>query len=117
MLRLTGKVQRGIGSIRQDVNVSIRDGARVEIKGYQDLDTIDLIIEREVERQQKLLEIKKILLDRDAKVGSPKEVSELFKGTGVAIIKKKLDSGGMATPRSSTGSWGCSGGRSTPEGG
>ncbi len=96
MLRLTGKVQRGIGSIRQDVNVSIRDGARVEIKGYQDLDTIDLIIEREVERQQKLLEIKKILLDRDAKVGSPKEVSELFKGTGVAIIKKKLDSGGMA---------------------
>ena len=58
MLRLTGKVQRGIGSIRQDVNISIRDGERVEIKGFQELESMDTIIEREVERQHKLLEIK-----------------------------------------------------------
>ena len=37
LLRLTGTVQRGIGSIRQDVNLSIKDGARVEIKGVQEL--------------------------------------------------------------------------------
>ena len=36
LVRLPGKVQRGIGSIRQDLNMSIRDGARVEIKGVQE---------------------------------------------------------------------------------
>jgi len=35
LLRSTGKARRGLGTIRQDVNVSIRDGARVEIKGFK----------------------------------------------------------------------------------
>jgi glutamyl-tRNA(Gln) amidotransferase subunit E len=96
LLRLTGKVQRGIGSIRQDVNVSIRDGARVEVKGYQDLDSIDMIIEREVERQLKLVELKKLLTNKNAKVHAPKEVSDIFKSTAVGIIKKKIESGGIA---------------------
>ena len=94
LLRLTGKVQRGIGSIRQDVNVSIRDGARVEIKGYQDLDTIDTIIDSEVERQQKLIEIMKVLNKRSAKAGAAREVSDVFKGTSIGLIKKKLESNG-----------------------
>ncbi len=51
MLRSTGRVKRGIGSIRQDVNLSIDDGARVEIKGFQELDSIPDVIEYEVERQ------------------------------------------------------------------
>ena len=37
VLRSNGAVKRGLGTIRQDVNISIRDGARVEIKGVQDL--------------------------------------------------------------------------------
>jgi len=37
LLRSTGAVKRGLGTIRQDVNVSIADGARVEVKGVQDL--------------------------------------------------------------------------------
>lgn len=53
ILRSTGKVKRGIGSIRQDVNVSIKKGARVEIKGFQELKSIPLIIENEVKRQMK----------------------------------------------------------------
>jgi glutamyl-tRNA(Gln) amidotransferase subunit E len=40
VLRSTGKVKRGIGTIRQDVNISIASGARVEIKGVQELDLI-----------------------------------------------------------------------------
>jgi len=52
-LRSTGKVKRGIGSIRQDVNVSIKDGARVEIKGFQDLRSIPKVINGEIARQQK----------------------------------------------------------------
>jgi len=49
--RSTSKVKHGIGSIRQDLNVSIRDGPRVEIKGVQDLGLIAKVVEKEVERQ------------------------------------------------------------------
>jgi Glu-tRNA(Gln) amidotransferase subunit E-like FAD-binding protein len=53
ILRSTGKVKRGLGTIRQDVNVSIKNGARVEIKGFQDIKTMPKIVEYEVKRQQK----------------------------------------------------------------
>lgn len=60
-LRSTGKVKRGLGTIRQDVNVSIAKGARAEIKGFQDLRAIPKVIENEVKRQLKLVkENKKI---------------------------------------------------------
>ncbi len=52
--RSTGKVKHGIGSIRQDVNVSVKNGARVEIKGVQDLGLISKVVEKEVERQLSL---------------------------------------------------------------
>ncbi len=55
LLRMTGKVQRGIGSIRQDINVSIPGGARVEIKGVQEVRLLDKIIEHEVKRQERLI--------------------------------------------------------------
>ncbi len=55
VLRSTGKVKRGIGSIRQDVNVSIKNGARTEIKGFQDLKSIPKVIENEVKRQLDLI--------------------------------------------------------------
>jgi len=48
------KVKRGIGTIRQDVNVSIRDENRIELKGMQDMKPFIKIIESEVERQKKL---------------------------------------------------------------
>jgi Glu-tRNA(Gln) amidotransferase subunit E-like FAD-binding protein len=55
LLRMTGKVQRGIGSIRQDLNVSIPGGARVEIKGVQEIRILDKLIENEAARQEKLV--------------------------------------------------------------
>jgi len=58
LLRSTERVQRGIGTIRQDLNVSISGGARVEIKGVQELKLIPKIIEKEVERQERLLKFK-----------------------------------------------------------
>lgn len=58
LFRITGKAKRGLGSIRQDVNVSISEGARVEIKGVQYLDLIDKYVEIEANRQLKLIEIK-----------------------------------------------------------
>jgi Glu-tRNA(Gln) amidotransferase subunit E-like FAD-binding protein len=50
----TGKVKRGIGTIRQDLNISIKKGKRVEIKGVQDLGLLAKVIEIEVKRQLSL---------------------------------------------------------------
>ncbi|MBT60571.1 MAG: Glu-tRNA(Gln) amidotransferase GatDE subunit E [Euryarchaeota archaeon] len=50
-LRQTRRVRRGLGSIRQDLNVSLACGDRVEIKGCQDLSWIPRIIRLEMSRQ------------------------------------------------------------------
>ncbi|MFH0978081.1 MAG: Glu-tRNA(Gln) amidotransferase subunit GatE [Candidatus Woesearchaeota archaeon] len=55
VLRSTGKVKRGIGTIRQDVNISVKGGARTEIKGFQELKSIPKVIEFEIDRQLKLI--------------------------------------------------------------
>ena len=94
LLRLTGKVQRGIGSIRQDVNVSIRGGSRVEIKGLQEVGVISEYIENEVKRQLALVEIMAVLKSRKASVGNPKDVTAVFSGTASQLIKRSLSSGG-----------------------
>jgi len=53
ILRSTGKVLRGIGTIREDVNLSIKNFSRVELKGFQDLRNIPRVIEIEINRQLK----------------------------------------------------------------
>ena len=53
------KVKRRIGTIRQDVNLSIAGGARTEIKGVQEPELIAKTIEKEVERQLELIKQKK----------------------------------------------------------
>ncbi len=72
LLRSTGKVKRGLGTIRQDVNVSIEEGARVEIKGVQSLDDIDDIVRNEVARQVELVAIRDELGEQEATVGEPR---------------------------------------------
>ncbi|MBI2541777.1 Glu-tRNA(Gln) amidotransferase subunit GatE [Candidatus Woesearchaeota archaeon] len=51
VLRSVDGVKRGLGTIRQDVNISIKSGARTEIKGFQDLKSIPKVIDFEVKRQ------------------------------------------------------------------
>lgn len=53
LARSTNKTKHGIGSIRQDVNVSIRNGPRTEVKGVQELGLLSKIVEFEVQRQLK----------------------------------------------------------------
>ena len=79
VLRSTGKVKRGIGTIRQDVNISIAGGARVEIKGVQELDLIAEVVRREVQRQQNLIAIRDELIQRNARVddAGTKNVTDL----------------------------------------
>ncbi|MFA5253592.1 MAG: Glu-tRNA(Gln) amidotransferase subunit GatE [Methanoregula sp.] len=99
VLRSTGAVKRGLGTIRQDVNISIRDGARVEIKGVQELDLIAEVVRREVQRQQTLLLIRDELVKRNASVGTEQvDVTDLFKGTGSAILKKAKKIAALVLP-------------------
>ena len=94
LLRSTGKVKRGLGTIRQDVNVSIADGARVEAKGVQSLDDIDDIVRLEVQRQVRLVDIAETLQGRDASVGEVENVTDTFENTDSGVIRGALDSGG-----------------------
>ncbi|WP_297464932.1 Glu-tRNA(Gln) amidotransferase subunit GatE [Thermococcus sp.] len=97
-LRATRKVKRGLGTIRQDLNVSIKGGARVEIKGVQELDMIPLIIEREVERQLNLLKIRDELRERGVKPEDIREefhdVTDVFENTESKIIARAIKKGG-----------------------
>ena len=86
LLRSTGKVKRGLGTIRQDVNVSIAEGARVEMKGVQSLDDIDDLVAGEAGRQVELLEIAEELDDRDAAVAEPTDVTDVFADTDSGVI-------------------------------
>jgi len=94
LLRSTGKVKRGLGTIRQDVNVSIAEGARIELKGVQSLDDIDDLVRNEVRRQVELLDIADELAGRDAAVGEPQDVTEVFEDTDSGVIEGALSSGG-----------------------
>jgi len=101
MLRLTGKVKRGIGTIRQDLNVSIRGGVKTEIKGVQRLDLLPKIILYEAVRQYRLLEIREELKRRGLRPEEVKEaakivdVTEAFKKTKSKVIRRALRSGGV----------------------
>jgi glutamyl-tRNA(Gln) amidotransferase subunit E len=94
ILRSTKKVKRGLGSIRQDVNVSIKDGGVViEVKGVQQLDQLEKVVEYEAKRQQGLLEISKELKKRDwvhDKENDRKDITELFSKCKSKIIQNAI---------------------------
>jgi len=71
------KVRRGIGTIRQDVNVSIEGHPRVEIKGFQDVKMFIPTIEKEVIRQQN--NIKKKKLDPEVRNALPTGETEFLR--------------------------------------
>ena len=88
ILRST-KVKRGLGTIRQDLNISIREGARVEIKGVQDLDLMPKMVNNEIIRQINLLRIRDELLKRGAVVEEELyDVAEVLIDTSSKIVSK-----------------------------
>jgi glutamyl-tRNA(Gln) amidotransferase subunit E len=97
ILRDTGKVMRGLGTIRQDLNVSLPNGALIEIKGVQELELISKVVEYEVQRQLGLIQVKEELRKRGVKAEDLKEgfidVSDVFRQTKCKVIRKALDKG------------------------
>ncbi len=100
LLRATGKVKRGLGTIRQDINISIRGGARIEIKGAQDLDLIPEYVKNEVRRQKGLLEIKDEMRRRELEEKDFEQevvdVTDIFSNTGAKFVRKTIERGGKA---------------------
>ncbi|PSH00360.1 MAG: Glu-tRNA(Gln) amidotransferase GatDE subunit E, partial [Nanohaloarchaea archaeon SW_7_46_7] len=91
LLRSTGKARRGIGTIRQDVNVSIEEGSRVEIKGFQDVENIDRLIENEVQRQKELVELGEQLEEQEVLVDN---VTHIFENSGNEILSTVMENNG-----------------------
>ena len=91
LLRSTGNARRGLGTIRQDVNVSIEEGSRVEIKGFQDVKNIDKLIELELKRQKNLVELGEELSEEEV-LGD--NVTHLFDDTDNQIISTVIENDG-----------------------
>ncbi|RNJ73611.1 MAG: Glu-tRNA(Gln) amidotransferase GatDE subunit E [Thaumarchaeota archaeon S13] len=96
LLRSTRSVRRGLGSIRQDVNVSLGGGAIVEVKGVQQLDQLERVVEHEAQRHAALAE----LAARPEVSGMPEitdedtaEVTGLLEGTASPVLGKALSRG------------------------
>ena len=99
LLRMTGKVKRGLGTIRQDLNISIEKGAKIEIKGVQRLDLLAKIVYYEVLRQVNLLKIRDELIKREVREEDfDKEfynVTDIFQNTKCRVIRRELEKGGV----------------------
>jgi glutamyl-tRNA(Gln) amidotransferase subunit E len=95
MLRATGKVIRGLGSIRQDVNISMPGGALIEIKGLQELDLVSIVVEYEVRRQLNLMriseELRKSGVEEDSVKAKFFNVEDIFEKTKCKVIQKALE--------------------------
>ncbi len=94
LLRSLPGVKRGLGTIRQDINISIAGGNRIEVKGFQNLAMIPTLVELEVKRQKELLklmgELKNIKLEK-LKI---EDLSELLKDSTSKMLRKSLDGQG-----------------------
>jgi glutamyl-tRNA(Gln) amidotransferase subunit E len=100
LLRASKRVARGLGSIRQDINISVQNGAVVEVKGVQQLDQLVKVIEYEMQRQYGLIVLAQKLKEKNIdikKIGDRiEDVSDiLLNSASSKIVKKILEGGGI----------------------
>lgn len=93
------KVKRGLGTIRQDVNLSIKEGERIELKGFQDIKNVERAIEKEVERQIELVkknqsvpEVRNVLSDGKSEFLRPMPgAARMYPETDLPLLKIHRD--------------------------
>ncbi|MBK7631905.1 MAG: Glu-tRNA(Gln) amidotransferase subunit GatE [Ignavibacteriales bacterium] len=97
LVRSTQKVRRGMGAAREDVNVSVEGGTRVEIKGVPQITLIPLLTYNEAMRQWNLLRLKEELKKRGITPETFKaesyDITKLLKKVYYAPLKNAVDSG------------------------
>lgn len=94
LIKSSGIVRKGLGTIRQDINVSITKGDRVELKGIQLLQLIPKAIDLEIQRQLGLISIQEELQKRNI---HPKDIplqilnaTEVFSKTSSKMVQSAL---------------------------
>ncbi len=94
LLRITGKVKRGLGTIRQDLNISIEGGEKIEVKGVQKLELISRVVAYEALRQYRLLKIRDGLKKRGLReediAFKPIDVTKIFEKTKSKVLRRAL---------------------------
>src|SRR6476661_1563145 len=94
LLRSSRRVLRGLGSIRQDVNISVNDGQVVEVKGVQQLSQLVKVLDYETKRQFGLIEIAEEFKKRNIEEGhigdKIHDITYLLKKSSSNIVKKIL---------------------------
>jgi glutamyl-tRNA(Gln) amidotransferase subunit E len=97
ILKATGRVDRGLGTIRQDINVSIRGGEVIEVKGVQQLDLVSQVVEYEAKRQLWLLDLASLLKKEGAHPSkvefSPQDCTGVFSSTQSKLVSSGLKKG------------------------
>ncbi|MFC1476121.1 Glu-tRNA(Gln) amidotransferase subunit GatE, partial [Candidatus Zixiibacteriota bacterium] len=95
LTRATGKVRTGIGAARQDVNVSVTGGRRVEIKGVPKIRMIPRLVHNEALRQCSLLSIRRELKSRgiaeDTFKHLSRDVTDQIKSTSFGPLRQALE--------------------------
>ena len=97
LVRSTGKVRTGPGAARQDVNVSVTGGTRVEIKGVPRIPNIPLLTYNEAMRQYNLLRLRDELhrrgITKDTFEGKTEEVTRYLRGTRYQPVRDAIADG------------------------
>jgi len=97
LVRSTQKVRRGMGAAREDVNVSVEGGTRVEIKGVPQITLIPLLTYNEAMRQWNLLRLREELKRRGIIPETFKaescDITKILKKVSYAPLKYAADSG------------------------
>jgi glutamyl-tRNA(Gln) amidotransferase subunit E len=97
LVRSTGKVRTGIGAGREDVNVSVTGGTRIEIKGVPNIKRIPLLTYNEAMRQWNLLRMRDELNRRgitgETFEGSYFDITKLLRKTNYMPISSAISSG------------------------
>ena len=97
LVRSTGRVRTGIGAAREDVNVSVRGGTRVEIKGVPRIPRIPLLTYHEAMRQWNLLRLRDELHRRgitpETFRSETEDVTRILLRANYQPLRTALDSG------------------------
>lgn len=100
ILRATRGVKRGLGTVRQDLNISIRGSGLMEVKGVQELELIPRVIEYETRRLKHLRDLVERLRERcvrpEAVEAQPiVDLTDAFRESGSRVIRRKISEGGV----------------------
>jgi len=101
LVRSTGNVRTGMGAAREDVNVSVRGGTRVEIKGVPRIPRIPLLTYHEAMRQWNLLRLREELRRRgitpETFAFGSEDVTRILQKTSYHPIREAIEAGAVAS--------------------